>query len=226
MPRNSRIYFTILLLVLAPLANNALADQNGSKDKHKQEQNHCIREIITHPFTNAQYPELLTNRFVTENTKVLKEIDSFCQCTIKNRNNELKLKKVDELAWKFRDRKIQLDQEDQCAQAKFSDNILNLFYAITVSTRITAFLESRLRDRMPASARVFASQKSVQAKNTCMQDAILKKCTRVKSLRNTYRCVEQIMANPRKIDLFGQSCPTFHHRDNDIFDLSDRKDMI
>ncbi|MBT3586200.1 MAG: hypothetical protein HN509_14935 [Halobacteriovoraceae bacterium] len=229
MIRRSIIFLTILGTFLVPPLTVARDDYNEDPflaflDLEKVS---CIKEILLHPYTKGQYPGLLSEQKIESHYTMLKEIDQFCNCSISKRQVELKLKKRRPIEWHFLDRKKRLGMEDQCAMAKFGDKAMELYYAIIVSTRIRGGLENRLVKRQPTSIRFFASSKSYSERINCLQSKILRRCTRIKSLRNTYQCIEEITASGDKLQKLEDDCPPLIEKENQGNDTpEDRKQFI
>jgi hypothetical protein len=175
----------------------------------------CYDSIINSPLTLYVYPQVFDKEFKEtkehfEKVVFLKEVNSYCQCTMKKRHKDLELKKTNYLAWRFRDKKIQLGQQDLCATAYFSKKALGLYYALNVSTKISEEVRSKIYLRFPIRwFRKIASSESIEDRYSCIHSEVMRQCTRVKSLRSTLSCVEDIFSNPHRINSIQGQCPTF-----------------
>ena len=186
----------------------------------------CIEGIITDRMIAKKFPELLTNRKNPEGYNFLIQTDKYCKCQVDRLKSEYELKKKNNIAWSFRDRSISLGIMDQCALKYFSKNNLNLIYNIIISTKMRRSLEGKLNGRMLAGVRHFASTSSIQNRNLCLQAKIMKKCTKIKSLRSTYTCIQEVTTSgPQMLD-FERDCPNFSTHSLDEQDISNLGDMI
>ncbi|MBK25348.1 MAG: hypothetical protein CME70_15240 [Halobacteriovorax sp.] len=178
------------------------------------DQEQCLFEILHSPITKLRYPNILSDSIDGKSFAMLKEMDSFCACSVQKRKDELTQKKTDKMSWRFRDKKEGLGKEDQCALAKFSDETMDLYYHVVVSNRFRRDLEETINNRMAQGMRIIASDLSVQGQTTCMESKILKRCTRIKSLRSTYQCIEETTNDPRLMDKISLECPNLIEKTN------------
>jgi hypothetical protein len=186
----------------------------------------CIERIITNRMIAKEFPELLTNQKDPEGYGFLVQTDKYCSCQVDRLKSEYELKKNNNIAWSFRDRSVSLGIMDQCAIKHFSQNNLKLIYDIMISTKMRRSLEGKLNGRMVAGVRYFASTRSIQNRNLCLQAKIMKKCTKIKSLRSTYTCIQEVTSSgPQMLD-FERGCPNFSTHSMDEEDLSNVGDMI
>ncbi|MCO4793999.1 MAG: hypothetical protein KC493_09815 [Bacteriovoracaceae bacterium] len=186
----------------------------------------CIQTIVLNPMVQRKYPELLTDQKNDVGYKFLTQTDDFCSCKTKRLKSEIRLKKTNNIAWSFRDRSISLGVMDQCAIKHFSRYNLNLIYDIMVSTKMRRSLEGKLNGRMVAGVRHFASTKSIQTRNLCLQAKILRKCTKIRSLRSTYNCIKEVTSSGNQMSSIERNCPSFSTQQLDDEDLTNSGDMI
>lgn len=178
------------------------------------DQEQCLFEILRSPITKQRYPDLLVDNFDSKSYSMLKEMDSFCACSVTKRKKEITQKKLDKMSWRFRDKKEGLGKEDQCAIASFSDETLDLYYHVVVSNRFRRELEEKLNDRLTKGMRILASHLSVQGQMICVESKILKQCTRIKSLRSTYQCIQETTNDPILMDKISHECPNLIEKNN------------
>lgn len=174
----------------------------------------CLFEILRSPITNYRYPDLLKDTFDSGSYKMLKEMDAFCGCSVKSRREEIVLKKTDRMKWRFRDKKEGLGKEDQCAIANFSDETMDLYFHVIVASRFKRDLEEKLEKRLTQGMRLVASDLSVRDQNVCMESQILRRCTRIKSLRSTFQCIQETTSDPHTMDLISTECPNLIEKNN------------
>ncbi len=186
----------------------------------------CIEDIITNRMVIKEYPELLSNQKDDNGYELLIQTDKYCSCQVDRLKSEYDLKKNNEIAWSFRDKSVGLGIMDQCALKHFSQSNLNLMYDIMISTKIRRSLEGKLNGRMVAGIRHFASTSSIQNRNLCLQAKIMQKCTKIKSLRSTYTCIQEVTTSGAQMLDFEKNCPTFSTHSLDDEDLSNLGDMI
>lgn len=206
------LFCGILMIFFGPLQAFAKTKTQDYKVNIDQEQ--CLFEILRSPITKHRYPDLLADNFDHSNYKMLLEMDKFCACSIEKRKDELIQKKTDKMSWRFRDKKEGLSKEDQCAMAEFSDKTLNLFFEVVVASRFRKNIEEALSSRITKGMRIIASDLSVQDQMFCIESNILKKCTRIKSLRSTYECIEDTTSDPIKMDQLSSRCPSLIEKTN------------
>ena len=205
--------FCVLLLALGYVGSLFAIDK--SPDYHIDiDQEQCLFEILRSPITSHRYPDLLADSFNDKHYRMLKEMESFCSCSIIKRRNEIQQKKHDKMSWRFRDKKEGLGKEDQCAIANFSDETLDLYYHVVVSNRFRRELEEKLNTRLTKGMRILASDLSVQGQMICVESKILKQCTRIKSLRSTYQCILETTSDPQIMDNISSDCPNLIEKTN------------
>lgn len=206
------LFCGILTMTLSPLESYALTKTQDYKVNIDQDQ--CLFEILRSPITKHRYPDLLNDSFENKGFSMLSEMDRFCACSVKSRKKELKQKKLDKMSWRFRDKKEGLSKEDQCALEELSDETMNLFFEVIVASRFRRSIEEALGNRMTKGMRILASDLSVQDQMICVESKILQTCTRIKSLRSTYECIEATTSDPLKMDKFSNSCPGLIEKTN------------
>ncbi len=206
------LFCGILMIIFGPLESFALTKSSDYKVNIDQEQ--CLFEILRSPITKARYPDLLTDQHDNQNYKMITEMDKFCACSISRRADELKQKQLDKMSWRFRDRKEGLSKEDQCAMTELSDKTMDLFFEVIVASRFMRNIEEALDSRMTKGMRIIASDLSVQDQMFCIESKILQTCTRIKSLRSTYECIEETTSDPHKMDILSNQCPRLIEKTN------------
>lgn len=174
----------------------------------------CLFEVLRSPITKYRYPKLLTQNFANESYNMLTELNDFCSCSVKTRKAEILQRKVDKMSWRFRDKKQGLAKEDQCAITIFSDETMQLYYQVIVASRFMSELEDKLKNRIGTASRALASNYSFQTQMNCTQEKILRKCTRIKSLRSTYQCIQETVSDPSKMDNILIKCPNLIEKNN------------
>jgi hypothetical protein len=206
------LFFAVLTMTLGPLESYALTKTQDYQINIDQDQ--CLFEILRSPITKHRYPDLLHDNFNNKNYKMLKEMDKFCACSVKSRKEELKQKKIDKMSWRFRDKKEGLSKEDQCALTELSDRSMNLIFEVIVASRFRMHIEEALDSRMTKGMRIIASDLSIQDQMICVESKILQTCTRIKSLRSTYECIERTTSDPTKMDKLSIRCPRLIEKTN------------
>lgn len=206
------LFFAVLTMTLGPLESYALTKTQDYQVNIDQEQ--CLFEILRSPITKHRYPNLLHENFDRKTYSILTEMDKFCSCSVKSRSLELKQKKSDKMSWRFRDKKEGLSKEDQCAITELGDKSMSLIYEVIVASRFRRNIEEALDSRMTKGMRIIASDLSIQDQMLCIESKILKTCTRIKSLRSTYECIEETTSDPNKLDTLSSSCPRLIEKTN------------
>lgn len=154
---------------------------------------------------------MLTNQDEPMYYEFLSEVDKFCSCQAKHLKVEAIEKKRDYFSWSFKDKKIQFSNEDQCIVENFSPHAIHTFYAISLDTRLRKHLNLRIHHRFPASTHFLANEQSVVVKFNCLEEKILKKCSKVKSLRSTYNCIQSMTDKQGKFEEIERECPGLHN---------------
>jgi hypothetical protein len=171
-------------------------------------QERCLRQIIRHPYTRDYFPSFLKENDVSEeNYKLLKGIDKFCHCKIKRLKKELDLKKKNPLAYSFRNKKDSLEAHDACASDSFEAKSIELYYAIMMADSFRLEIDDRLEKYLSRYSRAIASKLNWNHKLVCMQEKLIHKCTKIKSLRQTYSCIERTLSNGDEMEGFERECP-------------------
>jgi hypothetical protein len=152
----------------------------------------------------------------------LKEIDRFCSCQSKHFKIEELEKKSDYFKWSFKDKKLALEKEDQCMAENFSPHAIHTFYTISLSTRLRKYVNLRIKDRLPTSTHFLAEETSVMEKLSCIEEKIIKKCSKVKSLRTTYKCIESMTNRHSNFNEIENECPRFQQD----YRIADSKQLI
>jgi hypothetical protein len=104
----------------------------------------------------------------------------------------------------------------------FSKHAIHTFYAISLDTRIRKYVSLRIKHRHPSSAYMVADTHSVQEKFSCLEERIIKKCSKVKSLRATYKCIESMTDGHENYNKIEKKCPQFQQD----YRLADTKQLI
>ncbi|WP_127714316.1 hypothetical protein [Halobacteriovorax sp. HLS] len=177
---------------------------------------------MEHNYTKANYPNLLTNTKHPLYYSFLKEIDKFCFCQSSHQRKDQLEKKQDFFNWSFKDKKIAFEKEDQCMAENFSSHAIHTFYVISIDTRIKHHLSLRLKHRLPSSSHFIASEESIQEKLSCLEEKIIKRCSKVKSLRTTYKCIENITNLHKSFKEIEAQCPEFQQE----FNIAESKRLI
>ncbi|OUR96614.1 hypothetical protein A9Q84_09725 [Halobacteriovorax marinus] len=141
----------------------------------------------------------------------LGEVDKFCSCQAKHLKKDEIEKRRDYFKWSFKDKKIQFAKEDQCIIENFSPHAIHTFYTISLDTRLRKHLNLRIHHRFPNSTHFLASEQSVVVKLNCLEEKILKKCSKVKSLRSTYNCIQSMTDRQIQFDKIERQCPSFQN---------------
>lgn len=207
--------FLFCEIILALAFSSLSFAKDKTSDFHVNiDEEQCLFEILRSPITKHRYPNLLAESFNDKNYFILKELDSFCSCSVNKRKSEITQKKIDKMSWRFRDKKEGLEKEDQCAISKFSDETLDLYYHVVVANRFKRELEEKLNKRLTKGMRILASDLSIQGQMICVESKILKRCTRIKSLRSTYQCIQETTSDPILMDELSVKCPNLIEKNN------------
>lgn len=182
----------------------------------------CIQKITTHPYTIKNYPNLIRDRSKELYFSFLSEIDTFCSCQSKHFKIEEIEKRQDFFKWSFKDKKIGYEKEDQCMAENFSPHAIHTFYVISLRTRLRKQVTLRIKHRLPSSTHFLANENSVLEKFSCIEEKIIKKCSKVKSLRTTYKCIESITNGHSKFNKLESECPGFQQD----YRIADTKQLI
>lgn len=212
--RLGEIYFYCAFVTTMVFAGSLFAKDKPHDYQIDLDREQCLFEILRSPITKLRYPDLLADSFNEKHYSMLKEMDAFCGCSVQKRSDEIAQRKNDKMSWRFRDKKDGLGKEDQCALAKFSDETMDLFYHVVVSNRFRRYLEENLNERMTQGIRMVASDLSVQSQTICLESKILKRCTRIKSLRSTYQCIQETTNDPSLMDQLSGACPNLIEKNN------------
>ncbi|TNE96427.1 MAG: hypothetical protein EP326_13370 [Deltaproteobacteria bacterium] len=223
--KHSLITF-FLLLSMGSISKAAYSKELFNFPETNPDIEKCIEDIITSRMVIKEYPELLSNQKDDNGYELLLQTDKYCSCQVTRLQGEYELKKNNEIAWSFRDKSIGLGIMDQCALKHYSQSNLNLMYDIMISTKIRRSLEGKLNGRMVAGIRHFASTSSIQNTNLCLQAKIMQKCTKIKSLRSTYTCIQEVTSSGTQMLDFEKNCPTYSTHSLEDEDLSNLGDMI
>ena len=182
----------------------------------------CIQKIVNHSYTKKNYPNLIKDQSKELYFSFLSEIDRFCSCQSKHFKIEEREKKKDFFKWSFKDKKIALEKEDQCMAENFSPHAIHTFYAISLSSRLRKYISLRIKHRIPSSSHFLAHENSVMEKFSCIEEKIIKKCSKVKSLRTTYKCIESMTNGHSNFNQLENECPRLQQD----YRIADSKQLI
>lgn len=197
-----RMITTLIFSIVFLTAAQAKVIQH---EKIPTEMKACIDLINHHPITIFHYPDFNQRETLKD------EVVSYCQCqyqkdaSLRNNLNSNK----GSIAWAFRDPSLELNYKDQCALEKLNHFSNETIYAIFYSTQIAPFIKDELEQRYGSITRNIASEQSVNQKFRCINDSLLRKCGRIKSLQVTYQCINDNLKNSEYIHEVENSCPEF-----------------
>jgi len=199
----------MITLFLICLGSNLSAEVLKEEAKLSPEQDVCLSEIIQSPIFKELAPDFLGSNPHNNIAPIYQNLMEFCKCTISKRQQEFALKNSKKLEWLFRDRKKQLEAEDSCALSHFNRKIISLYYNVITFSRISNIVQIKLSERYPASMKMVANKNSVQSSLYCMRSKVLERCSKIKSLEITYRCIENHLSNNSMMNSLEKSCPSF-----------------
>ncbi|GEM_PF-4608969 len=200
-------HLIILFFFSMSCFSKEIIEQQESISLHSQ----CIQKILGHQFTKTHYPNLTTDQTSSMYYEFLTEIDTFCKCQSTIKKNENKEKSQDYFSWSFKDKRITFEREDQCILKNFSNHAIQTIYTIALDTRLRKHLNLRIKHRLPASGHHLAVESSVEVKLNCIEEKILRQCSKIKSLRTTYNCIQSSTDNHKEFDYFERQCPQFQN---------------
>ena len=176
--------------------------------KFSVEQEKCIQQVLKHPFTKQMFPGLLDqHQYSNDNFSFLKNLVGFCQCRSQGLVSQKALKHKDPISYSFRDKANSLEVHDDCAQDQFQTVGIQLYYTIVVADNLKLEIEDRLKKRMAPGTRLVAPSRTIASQMSCQERALLEKCTKVKNLRQTYRCIQRSISNPQWMRQLDKKCP-------------------
>jgi len=141
----------------------------------------------------------------------LVEIEQFCQCKGKLQKSENIEKRHDYFNWSFKDKRVAYEKEDQCILKNFSDHAIHTIYTISLDTKIRKHLSLRLKHRLPSSTHHLATEDSKLQRFSCIEEKILKRCSKIKSLRTTYNCIQTATDSFKEFEDYERQCPQFEN---------------
>lgn len=201
-----RLFQGSLISILCFSALSIELEQTSEFETHQFK---CIEQIISHPITKRNYPNLIQDQNKQLYFSFLNEIDKFCACQSKHIKIDLNERERDFFKWSFKDKKLKFEKEDQCMVENFSEHAIHTFYTISLDTRFRKYLSLRIKHRLPSSSNFLADETSKLEKFSCLEEQILQKCSKVKSLRSTYKCIEAITNGHEKFNEVERRCPDF-----------------
>lgn len=202
------LYLIVFLFLLIPSSQFAFA-KHFNTDSTENEENLnptrklCLQEIFQSPITKSFYPNILNN------FEMLTQLDKYCACTAKRRVDEDRLKKDDQIAWQFFDRKILYEIKDQCAQEHLDNEMLGLNYTVIFAAHFYPLMDHFLEKQYPQMVRRLASLNSYNGHMSCVKEKIRKKCSKIQSLRMTYSCITENTKYSEKSLSSPNECPGF-----------------
>ncbi|PIK16358.1 hypothetical protein [Halobacteriovorax sp. JY17] len=205
------IYRYSHLIILFFLSLSTFSKDISDYQETKSLQFQCIQKILNHPFTKAHYPNLTTDQTSSMYYEFLTQIDQFCNCQSSIQKSENKEKNADFFNWSFKDKRITFEKEDQCILKNFSDHAIHTIYTIALDTKLRKHLNLRIKHRLPNSAYHLATESSAEMKFNCIEEKILRSCSKIKSLRTTYNCIQSSTDNFKEFDTFERQCPQFQN---------------
>ncbi|WP_372652782.1 hypothetical protein [Halobacteriovorax sp.] len=202
-------YSHLIILFALSLSSfsREIAEQQETKSLHFQ----CIQKILNHQFTKTHYPNLTTDQTSSMYYEFLTEIDTFCNCQSTIEKNENREKSRDFFSWSFKDKRVTFEREDQCILKNFSDHAIHTIYTIALDTRLRKHLNLRIKHRLPNSVHHLAADGSVEVKLNCIEEKILRRCSKIKSLRTTYSCIQSSTDSHIEFNYFERQCPQFQN---------------
>lgn len=184
-----------------------------SKDQ-SFEQEVCLNQLLTHPATKRFYPNLLEDQNNKLYTSFLGEIENYCGCyqkSIKKTKRENNLNAID---WRFQVKSTHFDIADSCAMDHFSPHALYHNYYVIMQTHVRKIVTDKLSERLTRGIRTLASTNSIRTRHFCLENKILNHCSKIKSLANTYKCINSTLSQLNKLNRFEKQCPGLTNKDN------------
>lgn len=137
----------------------------------------------------------------------LQEIDQFCGCQSEVERIENKEMKEDYFNWSFKDKRVALERQDQCILKNFSNHAIQTIYTIVLDTKLRKHLSLRIKHRIPNSMHHLATEASTEIKFSCIEEKILRGCSKIRSLRATYNCIADATDNSKEFSSIERQCP-------------------
>ena len=177
------------------------------KDKEEEfspQRKRCLQEVFSNPITKTMYPNILNN------FEMLTQLNKFCACKVTFTSS------TDKLAQSFVDRKKLYEHADKCSLKHLSKEIHQLYYAVTFANQFYPQINYSLERYYPQSVRQLASVNSYNSRSQCLKEKVRSRCSKVKSLRLTFTCIQEFTRNHQDIESLGSECPDFQSRDNEL----------
>lgn len=201
------IYRYIQLIIFLSLSLSSFSKDISDHQETKSLQFQCIQKILNHPFTKTHYPNLTTDQRSSMHYEFLSQIDQFCDCQSDNLKDENREKNEDYFNWSFKDKRVSFEKEDQCILKNFSDHAIHTIYTIALDSRLRKHLNLRIKHRLPNSSHHLATDNSVSMKFNCIEEKILRRCSKIKSLRTTYNCIQTSTDSFKEFAEYEKQCP-------------------
>ncbi len=144
-------------------------------------------------------------------------MENYCSCYQKDIEKNKKKMKVSGIEWRFNSKEIRFKTADSCAMEHFSAHALYHNYYIMVQTHMRVTVAQKISERMTRGMRTLASTNSIRSRQFCLENKVLNHCSKIKSLRNTYSCINKTFSHLNKLDRFEAQCPGLQNKDNHSF---------
>lgn len=177
--------------------------------------NECLNEMIGSQESHRLFPNLASqarnNNFDQRTLIYLEEAANFCKChsDIKT-GNEI-----------FPDKISKFDNEDNCAGKNLMGESFQVHSEVAL-LKLSQEITKRLNQRYPRAIRQLASVGSYNQKMSCLHETILSSCSRSKSLKMGYQCIQEITTS-RDFSKYEAKCPEFN---DDAIPLKQNQDLM
>lgn len=170
-------------------------------------QQKCLTRVLHNPVREYFYPQLFNDTQFSEPEKeLMDESINYCQCYAREKAHLDLLKSENPIAYSFRDKSREFEIDDSCAVEHFSKKSLEYFYLLNVGTVLKSMANVRVNSSLVQGLVIFKNKREIASQVECVEEKIIKKCTKVKSLKMSYDCIVKQTTNPIFLDDHHKSC--------------------
>ncbi len=177
--------------------------------------NECLNELIGSQESHRLFPNLAiqarNNNFDERTLTYLEEAANFCKChSSTETRNEI-----------FPDKITKYANEDSCAGKNLMGESFQV-HAGVAELKLSQEITRKLNQRFPRAIRQLASVGSYNQKMSCLHESIMRSCSRSKSLKMGYQCIQEITTS-RDFSKYESKCPEFN---DDAIQFTQNQDLM
>lgn len=205
----------IIIFGLFGLNSNGRAYDKYEVDSTlEQAKDQCLLELLSDQRMKQSLGNLHLNYLNNQQKSQLLYLNDYCGCIVHKNIKNLELKNKNKMAYHFRDKTVELSNNDQCSLKHLPEELNKLVFSINL-IKIRSNLQDSLDERSPASLGAIVNQDSLQQNLYCVQNIILYQCSRIASLHSTFRCIQEATSDSDELKKYKELCPKLVTADED-----------